>query len=80
MSNVGQLFVLGAPYIPTLKASDSVRRMMTFPGALLKDWMRDHYHDAVIDIGSSGALDYSLARVRQLVGIEPGELHEIVFR
>ncbi|MDN3026202.1 hypothetical protein [Streptomyces sp. S.PB5] len=80
MSNVGQLLVLEAPYIPTWKASDSVRRMMTLPEASLENWMRDHCHTAVIDIGSSGVLDHSLARVRQLVGIEPGELDEIAFR
>lgn len=53
---------------------------MNFDGALLEDWMRDHYHDAAIDIGSSGVLDYSLRQVRELTGIEPGELDEIVFR
>lgn len=42
--------------------------------------MRDHYHDASIDIGSSGVLDYSLAQVRELTGMGNGELDDIVFR
>jgi capreomycidine synthase len=53
---------------------------MRFQGALLEDWMRDHYHEAVIDIGSSGVLDYSLRQVRELAGIGIEEIDEIVFR
>jgi capreomycidine synthase len=53
---------------------------MKFPGALLEDWMREHYHDAAIDIGSSGVADYSLGEVRELTGITVEELDEVVFR
>ncbi|MFI5656041.1 capreomycidine synthase [Streptomyces anulatus] len=53
---------------------------MNFDAALLEDWMRDHYHDAAIDIGSSGVLDYSFGQVRQLAGIEPGDMDQIVLR
>jgi DNA-binding transcriptional MocR family regulator len=51
-----------------------------FSDALLEDWMRDHYHGASIDIGSSGVLEYSLSEVRSLAGIKSSELDEIVFR
>jgi capreomycidine synthase len=53
---------------------------LKFPSALLEDWMREHYHDSVIDIGSSGVLDYSMGEVRELAGIDPQGLDEIVFR
>jgi capreomycidine synthase len=53
---------------------------MKFASTLLEDWMRSHYYDAAIDIGSSGVLDYSLKEVRELAGIAPEEFDEIVFR
>jgi capreomycidine synthase len=57
-----------------------MRKAVKISAALLEDWMRDHYHGAAIDIGSSGVLDYGLAEVRALAGIEACDLDQVVFR
>lgn len=49
------------------------------PPALLEDWMRDHYFDVEIDIGSSGVEDYSLSDLRSLLGISTEDLDRLVF-
>ncbi len=49
------------------------------PLALLEDWMREYYFATEIDIGSSGVEDYSLAELRQLLGLDWRELDRIVF-
>jgi len=52
---------------------------MEFPRALLEEWMRKYYFDTDVDIGSSGVEDYSLAEIRELLGITREELDEVVF-
>lgn len=52
---------------------------MQMPPALLEDWMRDYYFATEIDIGSSGVEDYSMAEIRQLLGITWEDLDRIVF-
>lgn len=60
---------------PATSDRDSSR----LPPALLEDWMRDHYFDAEVDIGSSGVEDYSLSDLRSLVGISHEDLDQVVF-
>lgn len=52
---------------------------MKMPPALLEEWMRDYYFAAESDIGSSGVQDYSMAEIRQLLGIAWEDLDRIVF-
>lgn len=52
---------------------------MQMPPALLEEWMRDYYFAAEIDIGSSGVQDFSMAEIRQLLGIAWEDLDRIVF-
>lgn len=52
---------------------------MKMPRALLEEWMRYYYFAAEADIGSSGVQDYSMAEVRQLLGIAWEDLDRIVF-
>ena len=47
--------------------------------ALLESWMRYYYFDTEIDIGSSGVESFSLAELRELVGLTQSELDAIVF-
>ncbi|MFJ5548008.1 capreomycidine synthase [Streptomyces sp. NPDC093225] len=48
--------------------------------ALLEDWFRTRYFDARTDISSSGAQNYTLGRLRAVLGIESGELDALMFR
>lgn len=48
--------------------------------ALLEDWLRERYFTARIDISSSGAENYSLGQLRELLGISTAELDALVFR
>jgi capreomycidine synthase len=52
---------------------------MLQPEALLESWMRQYYFETPIDIGSSGVQSFSLAELRQLVGITQEELDHITF-
>ena len=47
--------------------------------ALLEGWMRDYYFETDYDIGSSGVESYSIAQLRELLGITPDEIDGIVF-
>lgn len=53
--------------------------MQSFPPALLEEWMRLYYFAVDADLGSSGVSDYSLAEVRDLVGIGVDEMDAVVF-
>ncbi|WP_406291517.1 capreomycidine synthase [Embleya sp. NBC_00896] len=48
--------------------------------ARLEDWFRTRYFDARIDVSSSGAQNYTLGRLRTMLGIETGELDTLMFR
>jgi len=52
---------------------------MEIASARLESWMRQYYFDTDIDIGSSGVQGYSLAEIRQLLGLSQTELDNIVF-
>lgn len=52
---------------------------MIQPEALLESWMRQYYFETSIDIGSSGVQSFSLAELRQLVGISQDEIDQITF-
>src|SRR4051794_16470736 len=52
---------------------------MQMPPALLEEWMRDYYFTTEMDIGSSGVQDFSLAEIRQLLGLAWEDLDRIVF-
>src|SRR5438874_5933878 len=52
---------------------------MPIAPALLEDWFRDYYHEAWIDIGSSGVHSYSFTELRTLANIDYAELDAIVF-
>lgn len=47
--------------------------------ALLENWMRDYYFETDFDIGSSGVESFSLAQLRELLGIGWDEVDGIVF-
>jgi capreomycidine synthase len=47
--------------------------------ALLEDWLREHYFTAEIDMSSSGVEDFSLAQLREQLGITPADLDQIFF-
>lgn len=47
--------------------------------AHLEQWLREYYFSSEIDIGSSGVENFSLAELRQLVGLELEALDEVVF-
>lgn len=47
--------------------------------ALLEEWLREHYFNAEIDIGSSCVQNFSLAELRRIVPIPDQELNEVVF-
>lgn len=46
---------------------------------LLENWMRQYYFDTDIDIGSSGVQSFSLAELRDLLGLTQAETDAIVF-
>ena len=52
---------------------------LVLPPALLEEWMRKHYFDAEIDIGSSGVEDFSLAEIEKLLGFSAADLERVVF-
>jgi capreomycidine synthase len=47
--------------------------------ALLEEWMRDYYFETDIDLGSSGVQTFSLARLRELIGLDLADLDRVVF-
>jgi capreomycidine synthase len=47
--------------------------------ALLEQWMRDYYFETDFDLGSSGVRSFSLAQIRELTGLGPGDLDDVVF-
>jgi capreomycidine synthase len=53
---------------------------MIIADALLECWMREYYFDAQIDLGSSGVQSFSLAELRNILGIRQEELDGIVFQ
>ncbi|MDB4951165.1 MAG: capreomycidine synthase [Gemmatimonadetes bacterium] len=53
--------------------------MLSYPPALLEEWMRLYYFAVDADIGSSGVSDSSLADVRALAGIGTDEMDAVVF-
>ncbi len=53
--------------------------MLNLPPAHLEEWMRLYYFAVDVDIGSSGVADYSLAELRAVLEVEPGELDAVVF-
>jgi capreomycidine synthase len=52
---------------------------MKLAPALLENWMRDHYFATDYDIGSSGVENFSMAQLRQLLGITHEEIDGILF-
>jgi len=52
---------------------------MHLPPAPLEDWMRAHYFDAPIDLGSSGVEPFTFREVRELLRIDGDELDRIDF-
>ena len=62
-----------------LKSSVMNNQVMNLPPALLEGWMRDYYFDTDVDIGSSGVEDFSLAELRQLLGLTQEDFDSIVF-
>jgi capreomycidine synthase len=46
----------------------------------LEEWLREYYFTSDIDLGCSGVEDFSLAKLRQLVGITQDEMDRVVFR
>jgi hypothetical protein len=62
-----------------LKPSVRNDQTMNLPPAPLEGWMRDYYFDTDVDIGSSGVEDFSLAELRQLLGLTQEDFDGIVF-
>jgi capreomycidine synthase len=52
---------------------------MKLEDALLEGWMRRYYFEVDSDIGSSGVANYSLAEVRERVGLALEDLDRVVF-
>src|SRR5262245_24372536 len=55
-------------------------RLMSFPPALLEEWIGCYYFGANIDIGSSGVEPFTFGELRAALGIEQEELDRIPFR
>jgi capreomycidine synthase len=53
---------------------------MRLARAPLEDWLRDYYFTARIDISSSGVSPYSIAELRDILGIDIADLDRIQFR
>lgn len=53
--------------------------MTVIAQALLERWMRQYYFETEIDIGSSGVQSFSLAELRELLGLTQEETDSIVF-
>lgn len=53
---------------------------MPIAAALLENWMREYYFDTQIDIGSSGVQSFSFAELRNILGMDQGEIDGIVFQ
>lgn len=51
---------------------------MSFNPSLLEEWMRIHYHNAEIDIGSSGVEPWTLGDIREKVRVSVEELDELM--
>lgn len=52
---------------------------MFFPPASLEVWMRNYYHTAVHDLGSSGVQEYSFRQLREILDIDWPSLDELTF-
>ena len=52
---------------------------MFFPPAGLEVWMRNYYHTAVHDLGSSGVQEYSFGQLREILDIDWPSLDELTF-
>lgn len=52
---------------------------MFFPPASLEVWMRNYYHAAVHDLGSSGVQEYSFGQLREILDIDWPSLDELTF-
>ncbi len=53
--------------------------MLSFPAALLEDWMRHYYFETEIDIGSSGVEDFALGELSGLLDFSVQDLERLVF-
>jgi capreomycidine synthase len=53
---------------------------MRLARAPLEDWLRDYYFTARIDISSSGVNPYSIAELRDILGIDIADLDSVQFR
>lgn len=52
---------------------------MFFPPASLEVWMRQYYHTAVHDLGSSGVQEYGFGQLREILDIGWPSLGELTF-
>lgn len=48
--------------------------------AALEDWLRERYHNATVDISSSGVENYTLGELRELLSIPAEQLDRLPFR
>lgn len=53
--------------------------MASISPALLEYWLRDHYFNAEYDLSSSGVEDFSLAELKQLIGLDMNQFSDLVF-
>ncbi|MCV6639057.1 capreomycidine synthase [Candidatus Albibeggiatoa sp. nov. NOAA] len=47
--------------------------------ALLEYWLREYYFDAQYDLSSSGVEDFSVAELKQLIGLDLNSFNDLVF-
>ncbi|MEV8516962.1 capreomycidine synthase [Dactylosporangium sp. NPDC051484] len=52
---------------------------MRMQPALLEEWLRERYFAAGADLSSSGVQPWSYGELRELIGLDPGALDELVF-
>ncbi|MEK7991599.1 MAG: capreomycidine synthase, partial [Thiotrichaceae bacterium] len=53
--------------------------MPTIAPALLEYWLREYYFDAQYDLSSSGVEDFSVAELKQLIGLDLSAFDNLVF-
>lgn len=53
---------------------------MNLAPALLEQWMRDHYFATDLDIGSSGVENFSMAQLREIVGLTHEEIDGLLLQ
>lgn len=53
--------------------------MTVITPAFLEDWLRNYYFNAEIDISSSGVENFSLAEIREKIGITQEEIDRVFF-